>query len=63
MVASRRGRLHGPVDEALVALVNDSFMSTEQDVRIQCFALPVRTGAITVWQMWHPRMDVDPAHR
>jgi len=47
----------------LVALVTDSFVSIEQDVRVQCFALPVRTGAITVSQMWHPRMDADPAHR
>jgi DNA-binding transcriptional LysR family regulator len=91
VVASRRGRMHGPVDEALaalglartvvtvvpgfpaalavargsnlVALVTQSFMSTEQDVGVHCFALPVRTAAITVSQMWHPRMDADPPHR
>lgn len=27
------------------------------------FPLPVRTGEITVSQMWHPRVDADPAHR
>lgn len=27
------------------------------------FLLPVKTPEITVSQMWHPRMDADPAHR
>ncbi len=27
------------------------------------FPLPVQTEAITVSQMWHPRLDADPAHR
>ena len=27
------------------------------------FPLPVRTPPITVCQMWHPRLDADPAHR
>jgi len=94
VVASRRGRMHGPVDEALaalglartvvtvvpgfpaalavargsdlVALVTHSFMSTEQEPQpegVQCFTLPVRTETITVSQMWHPRVDADPAHR
>lgn len=27
------------------------------------FELPVKTGRITVSQMWHPRTEVDPAHR
>jgi DNA-binding transcriptional LysR family regulator len=27
------------------------------------FPLPVRTEAITISQMWHPRHDADPAHR
>ena len=30
---------------------------------VQAFAPPVRTEAITVSQMWHPRVDADPAHR
>lgn len=98
VVASRPGRMRGPVDEALaalglartvvavvpgfptalavacrsdlVALVTRSFMNTEQErqpeaarLAMQCFALPVQTDAITVSQMWHPRMDADPAHR
>jgi DNA-binding transcriptional LysR family regulator len=54
----------------LVALVTNSFLSNEQArqggssrAEAQRFALPVRTAAITVSQMWHPRMDADPAHR
>jgi DNA-binding transcriptional LysR family regulator len=30
---------------------------------IVSFPLPVRTETITVSQIWHPRMDADPAHR
>jgi hypothetical protein len=30
---------------------------------VHTFALPVQTRAITVSQMWHPRVDADPAHR
>ena len=33
------------------------------DRALQGFALPVKTPPITVSQMWHPRMEVDPAHR
>lgn len=27
------------------------------------FRLPVQTAAITILQMWHPRIEADPAHR
>jgi hypothetical protein len=53
----------------LLALVTDSFFSaTQHQVRsgrpeVKSFPLPVRTEAITVSQMWHPRLDADPAHR
>jgi DNA-binding transcriptional LysR family regulator len=54
----------------LVGLVTHSFISAEQERQIettrapvQYFQLPVRTEAITVSQLWHPRMDADPAHR
>ncbi len=30
---------------------------------VQSFPLPVTTAAITVSQMWHPRMDADAGHR
>lgn len=98
VVASRRGRTRGPVDDALealglrrrivvvvpsfpaalaisatsdlVGLVTSSFVRAGQADRagtnglpVHHFALPVRTSAITVSQMWHPRADADPAHR
>jgi DNA-binding transcriptional LysR family regulator len=98
VVASRRGRANGPVDDALqeiglvrtvvavvpsfaaalsvarsselVALVPLSFVkglrgSQNEDLTsvVHTFPLPVRTEPITVSQMWHPRMDADPAHR
>lgn len=98
VVASRRGRANGPVDNALanmgltrtvvaivpgfraalaiaaasdlVALVTSSFFDATQAARqvasykvLQRFTLPVKTGAITISQMWHPRLDADPVHR
>jgi DNA-binding transcriptional LysR family regulator len=54
----------------LVALVPGSFFNATQlhqansaPAIIRSFPLPVRTEAITVSQMWHPRFDADPAHR
>jgi DNA-binding transcriptional LysR family regulator len=53
----------------LLALVTDSFFNaTQHQTRpgrpeVRSFPLPVRTEAITVSQMWHPRLDADPAHR
>jgi DNA-binding transcriptional LysR family regulator len=54
----------------LVALVPASFVAMEQRRlagqgrnEIASFPLPVQTRPITVSQMWHPRMDADPAHR
>jgi DNA-binding transcriptional LysR family regulator len=98
VIASRRGRVFGPVDEALaalglrrrvvaivpsfpaalaiastsdlVALVTHSYLRAEQARRagaggtpMHSFPLPVRTERITVSQLWHPRVDADPAHR
>lgn len=98
VVASRRGRAHGPVDDALaalglertivavvpsfpaaltvartsdlIALVPASFLGiqTEHGEGVECegayvFELPVATEKITVSQMWHPRLEADPAHR
>lgn len=98
VVASRGGRINGPVDEALaklglerkvvavvpsfpaalavaqasdlVALVPASFLNHHlgtngaEAVGTLCsFELPVKTKEITVSQMWHPRSEVDPAHR
>jgi DNA-binding transcriptional LysR family regulator len=54
----------------LVALVTSSFFNATQGHQtkagfavVRNFPLPVRTEAITVSQMWHPRLDADPAHR
>jgi DNA-binding transcriptional LysR family regulator len=54
----------------LVALVTSSYFSATQAnetkagaALVRSFPLPVRTQAITVSQMWHPRFDADPAHR
>lgn len=104
VVASRRGRTRGPVDDALaalgvertivaivpsfhaalavarasdlIALLPASFLgsqaddgeSTQSAVSVlsrstYAFELPVTTDKITVSQMWHPRVEVDPVHR
>jgi DNA-binding transcriptional LysR family regulator len=54
----------------LVALVTGSFFNATQvhqaksgPAVMRSFPLPVRTEAITISQMWHPRFDADPAHR
>jgi DNA-binding transcriptional LysR family regulator len=48
----------------LVALVPASYFE-RMDVQgtLRSFALPVAAAPITVSQMWHPRLDRDPAHR
>jgi len=92
VVTSRRGRVTGPVDDALaaagftrkVAVIVPSFgtaLSTAaatdmvalipasyfEQLRagntLRSFELPVTTEHITISQMWHPRLDRDPAHR
>lgn len=47
----------------LVALVPASFLLNQPAGLLHSFELPVKTAAITVSQMWHPRSEVDPAHR
>jgi len=54
----------------LVALVTGSFFDATQGhqaksapASVRSCPLPVRTEPITVSQMWHPRLDADPAHR
>ncbi len=98
IIASRRGRLNGPVDMALaalgltrtiaavvpgfpaalavarasdlVALVPAFFLHAQPEhqegasaVTTYAFELPVHTERFTVSQMWHPRLEMDPAHR
>jgi DNA-binding transcriptional LysR family regulator len=54
----------------LVALVTASFHDAANENqpeasprRLRAFELPVRTESITVSQIWHPRLEADPAHR
>jgi DNA-binding transcriptional LysR family regulator len=57
-------------DSELIALVPASMMANLADPlgspaigSMVCFELPVKTAGITVSQMWHPRLEVDPVHR
>jgi DNA-binding transcriptional LysR family regulator len=70
VVPSFRAALAVASASDLVALVTNSFFNATQGHQaksapgvVRCFPLPVRTEAITVSQMWHPRFDADPAHR
>jgi DNA-binding transcriptional LysR family regulator len=70
VVPSFRAALAVAAESDLVALVTGSFFNATQRHQtksgpavIRSFPLPVRTEAITVSQMWHPRLDADPAHR
>jgi DNA-binding transcriptional LysR family regulator len=52
----------------LVALVTASFHQAALGGqparrRTHAFPLPVQTDPVTVSQIWHPRLDADPAHR
>lgn len=45
-------------------LINQPVNATDgQLANLSSFPLPVETKEITVSQMWHPRSEVDPAHR
>ncbi len=69
VVPSFRAALEVARTTDLVALVTNSFLMHELERQengrgvIQGFSLPVTTPSITVSQLWHPRMDVDPGHR
>jgi DNA-binding transcriptional LysR family regulator len=54
----------------LVALVPASYVNVQPENQVNAdsptiyaFELPVTTERITVSQMWHPRLEADPAHR
>ncbi|MFZ4286593.1 LysR family transcriptional regulator [Variovorax sp. HJSM1_2] len=50
----------------LVALVPETFLANPSEPQASApyaFELPVPTEQITVSQMWHPRLEADPAHR
>jgi DNA-binding transcriptional LysR family regulator len=70
VVPSFRAALSVASVSDLVALVTNSFFNATQGhqakfgpVVVRSFPLPVSTKAITVSQMWHPRLDAEPAHR
>lgn len=70
VVPSFRAALSVASESDLLALVTDSFFKATQGLqasscplKVRSFPLPVNTEAITVSQMWHPRLDADPAHR
>lgn len=46
----------------LIGLVPASFLADTPDT-VRIFDLPVETPAITVSQMWHPRLENDAGHR
>lgn len=48
----------------LVAMVPALYLLNQpMTERVHVFELPFKTRSITVSQMWHPRMERDPAHR
>jgi len=48
----------------MVALIPASYFEHQRASQLlRAFELPVPTEHITVSQMWHPRLDRDPAHR
>jgi len=48
----------------LVALIPSSYFEhVRERGTLRAFPLPMPTAQITVSQMWHPRLDRDPAHR
>lgn len=52
----------------MIALIPYSFFTgivRHQEIanRYHAFDLPVQTSGITISQMWHPRLQADPAHR
>jgi DNA-binding transcriptional LysR family regulator len=49
----------------LLSHVPESYLVSIMEFRsgLRSFPLPVETASITISQMWHPRVDADPAHR
>lgn len=49
-------------ETGLVTLLPNAFLPALPDGMVS-FELPVATPEIVISQLWHPRMDADPAHR
>jgi DNA-binding transcriptional LysR family regulator len=49
----------------LLSLAPETYLTAVAEFRggLKPFPLPVETAPITVSQIWHPRVDADPAHR
>jgi DNA-binding transcriptional LysR family regulator len=49
----------------LLSVAPEAYLRAVAEFRndLRIFPLPVETAPITVSQMWHPRMEADPAHR
>jgi DNA-binding transcriptional LysR family regulator len=49
----------------LLSHVPESYLAAIVEFRtgLRSFPLPIETAPITISQMWHPRLDTDPAHR
>jgi DNA-binding transcriptional LysR family regulator len=46
----------------LIASVPERHTGNLREV-MHSFVLPVHTSEVTVWLLWHPRLDADPAYR
>ncbi|WP_415666948.1 hypothetical protein [Zymomonas mobilis] len=46
----------------LIASVPEQ-QTIEARLNMYSFPMPVKTKAISVSMMWHPRLDLDPVHR
>jgi len=49
----------------LLSVAPEAYLLAVSEFRndLRIFPLPVETAPITISQMWHPRMEADPAHR
>ena len=64
VVPSFRAALAIAAVSDLIALVPASYFHAPQQLAgLQTFELPVTVPPITISQVWHPRLDRDPAHR
>ena len=64
VVPSFRAALAIAAASDLIALVPASYFQAPQQLAgLQTFELPVTVPPITISQIWHPRLDRDPAHR
>ena len=52
------------LESDLIAMIPALYLLNQQVTdQVHVFELPFKSRQITVSQMWHPRMERDPAHR